>query len=360
MPIRVINRPGLPLRPDKALARNPALDYRGDALGAPVSFTAEIDSLAAGEVANLDTTTLQPGFRTPYWIDEIRIAATYNVPVLASYVDYLPWTGLGSYIGLKFQTGHYSFSRDFVPMGLHAPRWSRADSGVTPGGTYTFGGVGTTYQRAFSYVRWPLPKPLFMPAGDAVQCSVRVYPYTMLNLFGTSSLIEKVSVTYVGRLAAPGTPPAPVRHVPWLAWFQKQFAENGYAQTNDQFRNPFSDKMLYVQRFTMRQVIERTGGVGVNYSMYDATGVRGQPNGASATFAYDEARLYDSLGYAIIPDYVPVDDAFDSTRGAWTFGRTLGPREQFDLQLRSKGSLTDASAPYWTQIGMVGFREENV
>jgi hypothetical protein len=85
-------------------------------------------------------------------------------------------------------------------------------------------------------------------------------------------------------------------------------------------------------------------------------------NNAIAPSSYPEVQLFDSLGYAIVPSYTPVNDVFDGMRAAWTFGRTLGPREQFDLQMRKAGGNLGVTGgvDYWTQVGVVGFREEDV
>jgi hypothetical protein len=204
-------------------------------------------------------------------------------------------------------------------------------------------------------MRWPLPKPLYMPAGDAVQALIRYRSAPALAAVDLA--IDRVNVTYVGRLAAPGTPPPTKRHVPWVASFETN-SDNALAQTNDQFRNPFSDKPLYVQRFTQRNFIDINDPVGDVRWFFES--IAGEGPGLSASPVYFNARLHDSLGYAIVPEYVPLNDVFDGTRAAWTFGRTLGPREQFDLQLQRSGTSGSATSKLYVQVGIVGFREENV
>jgi hypothetical protein len=216
------------------------------------------------------------------------------------------------------------------------------DSGVGDGGM----AEEEIISRGFSSMRWPLPKPLYMPAGDALQCSLRLKSFPALAEFGFG--LARANVTYIGRLAGPGTPPPAIRHVPWVSSYQ-QLASTAFGQTNDEFRNPFSDKPWYVQRFTSRVYISTISSDLLFAEWVDAS---------STTHAV-EARLYDSLGYAIVPNFTPAYDVFDGPRAAWTFGRTLGPREQFDLQLRTVdvGDIPEGT-DYITQVGVVGFREE--
>jgi hypothetical protein len=341
--MKLFQRPQMNPRPNLELASNPANHgLRGDFGGAPVAFSASLSDLTPETTYNLNTQTLQPGFRTPYWIDEIRIAAS-GVTLIDALGNF---SGIAGFIEAKFQTGHYAFSRNPVPMGLHAPRWSRLDAGQAINGAgYNVNGSN---RRSYATMRWPLPKPLFMPAGDAVQCLIRYTPYLPLTSFneGAGFTLNRLNVTYVGRLAAPGTPPPDKRHIPWLSWFQKPTTA-GYAQTNDEFRNPFSDKPLYVQRFTSRA-----------YAAVQAGGASAFVEGPS--IPGDTVRLHDSLGYAIVPDYAPLNDVFDGTRAAWTFGRTLGPREQFDLQLQNLSPTSGTASVGYSQVGIVGFREEDV
>lgn len=354
-----IIRPSMPSRPNAALGPNPAnRGGRGgpDFGGSPAAWGASLSGLTVGNVYNLDTQALQPGFRTPYWIDEIRFSmtATYLNPAVNLGTQY---TGLAGLLEAKFTTGQYAFSRDFVPLGLHAPRWSVADAGVW----LVDNADPAVPQRAFSSVRWPLPKPLFMPAGDAVQALIRFRQYPCLVSPLAPLVIERVNVAYVGRVAAPGTRAPVVRYVPWLASFRKQGSVSGIAQTNDEFRNPFADKSLYVQRFTSRTFRETLYVNGVDDDAFIETFFHQGPigTGPRAGQQYATVQMYDTLGYVIVKDYPPVNDVFDGTRGAWTFSRTLAPREQFDVQLQTKGTSMPANTDFWTMVGMVGFREES-
>lgn len=331
--MKLISRPQMNPRPNSELGANPVNGGLFGIGGSPMAFSAG-QWVSPNTNYVFDTKTLQPSFRMPYWIDEIRITM-HSAPTLAPS-NY--FTGLAGAIEARFQTGSYAFSRDFVPAGLYAPRWSAFDAG------YTYAGLDA--YRGFSSVRWPLPKPLFMPAGDAVQCSIRFRNYAS---FVDSATAAYVTVTYVGRAAAPGSPPPAIRHIPWVSSFRKP-STDFFVHTNDEFRNPFSDKPWYVQRFTSRTYEEITDA---GYSFTETQKFQGIGLGGQAI----EARLYDSLGYAIVPEYTPIAHVFDTQRCAWTFGRTLGPREQFDLQLRNSIE-PEQDYSYWTMVGVVGFREE--
>jgi hypothetical protein len=350
--MKTVNRPEFPRRAllNPAFKPNPInTGTRGDFGGSPVAFGAKLDNLVLGTTYNLDTGLLQPKTRSDYWIDEIRFTAYCSYTVNGSVPQV--FTGLAGLLEAKLTTGSRAFSRDFISLGLHAPRFSFADSGEVP--TQSVPGPNGR-RRAFMNVRWPLPKPLFMNAGDAVQGLIQYRNLPFTSFGGTMPNVERLNVTYVGRLASPGAKKPLTRHVPWLAEFEKR-GSNVYASTNDQFRNPFPDKDLYVQRFTSR-TYRRDDSV-LTGSFQEVTQFQGPAYGGGSPWA--EARLFDSLGYAIVPDYTPINDVFDGVRGAWTFGRTLGPREQFDLQLRTQGTVS-AGVDFFTQVGLVGFREEGV
>lgn len=321
----VIQRQAPQFEVNRALAPSP-VNVGG---GAPVVLSAVIKTPpGGGQVQVFDAQTLQPGFRTPYWIDEIRMAMT----------TFGGADAFGSNIDFRFQAGNLALSKDYVPMLLHAPR---------------FGGDGindSPTNRALTESRWPLPKPLYMGAGDVLLASMRNRLSVAQN---ASTPIEAVYLTYVGRLASPGTPPPASRQVPWLAYTsQLATANNVYAQVGDTFRNPFN-KTLWVQRFTARCLNT------MNAAFDDQSEQIDGPSAAGGSI-WPEVKIYDSMGYAIVPDWTPTNDVFDFDRRAWTFGRTLGPREQFDVQLRSSATGVVTGTGMRTYIGMVGFREEAV
>jgi hypothetical protein len=306
--------------------------------GAPVVFSAQGD-LAAGKQVTLNAQTLQSGFRTPYFIDEIRVAAytTSHTVDEGRGVQ-----ALNDAIRIKFQTGSHAFSQDFVPVGNMYPAFSNNDYGNYALSDTTF----TEYMSG----RWILPRPLFMPAGDVVLANVELNDRTgiIAATYGTATAV-RVTVTYVGRLIAQGFKESEPRYIPWLAWWTKAMSDS-YAESQTRLRNPFFVP-AHVQRFTMRTFIYDTSAATPLYSESDKEGMYARSAG------YHAIRIDDSRGYAIVPKFAAVGSVFDGTRRAWTFGRELGPREQFNMQMRTEGT-EPVNTDYFTNVGLVGYREE--
>lgn len=346
-----------------ALGPSPILPgSRGDFSGAPLVLSDSIANPSVGQIAMLNSGNLSPGNRTPYWIDEVRIAAVaYKAGATANGAVYL---GQSAFVDVKFSTGRYDLMRDWVPMGVLAPRFGNDES---------WDGYSTA-PRPWAEVRWVLPKPLYMSPGEVLQCQVR-------NRWASAQTYFNVYVTYVGRQIAQGEPPPAVRQVPYAATWNYLTASKPnqgdyvrYAASNDQFVNPFSTP-LWIQRFTMRGIAYDSGAA-VNAATrgFPFQSVAGLGPSPTNTF-YPQVRIADSLGYSIVPEYTPVNDVFDGVRGAWTFGRGLGPREQINFQVL--GNLADAVGPVYPdttstpnppnvattfnyQFGLIGYREEAV
>ena len=330
--MKLITRPLLPkpagLDPHPVGGRGSWLGGMG---GAPVAFSAQtLASIEVGTNTPLNVGTLQLGFRSGYWIDEIRMGAWTNQLGGVTSLN-----GVGGVVAFQFQTGTKQFSKNAVPMGLYAPVFSQNDFGdaqTAGAGTYV----------SFSRVRWKLPKPLFMNPGDAIQC----------NVFNRSTVLSNkpinASVTYIGRALAQGAQPPISRQVPWIGWFEKD-SNLAYAECTNELQNPFTSRLI-VERFTSRTYRSTTGETPVSSLMLSQL-----PNAAGD--GYCEVRLEDSLGYAIVPQFAPIGAVFDTSRHAWTFSRTMGPREQFNLSMRNAGTVTTR---FFSQVAMIGYRDEEV
>ncbi len=340
-------------RANTGLGPNPIVGgkggLRGGSGGAPISFTASAQGLVSGQSIMLDTGTLQSGFRTPYFIDEIRMQ------IVSDEYDQGPdvgmvgtWGGIGGNLRVQFQTGNRQFSKKPVPMGLYAPVFSPEDFGSLPAG---LNGVTPTL-RSYCNVRWPLPKPLWMAPGDVIQA---VFDYLPLNQLGAPQPDVTVNVTYVGRTIAPGTAAPDTRQIPWVSFFEK-LSDDAYLTTTEEFRNPFTYPMI-VQRFTERTYSEAPAIGGLEEQLSN-----GQlPAMLDSNNQFISMKLEDSLGYAIVKDFAPVGLVFDTSRHAWTFSRSLGAREQFNLTLRTDDVNGAAAVPgpgWHTLVGMVGYRDE--
>jgi hypothetical protein len=337
----VIIRPAFPNFPRLELAKNPTTAYAKPKVGgAPVVFSAQA-TLAVGKSGVLNAQTLQSGFRTSYFIDEIRVSM--HTTKMATTATARGFTGLSNLVKILFQTGKYQFSADAVPAGLLAPMFGQDYGNVDLGAIGEF--------RSFSSIRWMLPKPLFMPAGDVVLANVSIDDLTLLTtIFGSEPCVT-VTITYVGRLLPQGYI-AQSREVPWLAWWTKN-ASTVYADSTTRLRNPFKIP-AHVQRFTQRTYDSKYGGALTEY--YSEESARGQ---LFNTGVYETVKISDSRGYSITNKFVPVGDVFDVARHAWTFGRELSPREQFNMQMTTENPASlPANHEYITNIGLVGYRSE--
>lgn len=350
-------RRSFPKPPVKALATNPVTDAYAKAAvgGAPVAFSAQT-GLAPNKSAVLNAQTLQSGFRTPYFVDEIRISLSTNT-YERSPLDPVQLTGLTNAVSVLFQTGDKMFSSDYVPVGLLGPVFSPMDYGEVEVGS----GEQAAFQ-AYATVRWALPKPLYMPAGDVVLANVALNDPdgVFTTIFGADTPCVNVTVTYVGRLIPAGFV-SPTRHVPWVAWFRKRASEK-WASSQTRFRNPFLVS-AHVQRFISRTYFTQFNQNDPTEEYLVELWQEGQL--PSTTVPFQEVLVSDSRGYSIVSKYAPIGEVFDSTRKVWTFGRELTSREQFNMEVRN-GSVDPGIPPpmpttntdYITNIGLIGYREE--
>ncbi len=328
---------------DLGLGANPVAQF-----GAPVSFSASLDSITPGQTQVLNTSGLANGFRTPYVIDEIRMqgymAAESATVLQPSYA-----------LQFQFRTGVYAFSAAPIPMLLYGPRFAPAqDAAELYGGSGPGSFRGPMLVSEFAggamqvgdEVRWHLPKPLWMAPGDQVQCSV----FRHATAAASGNAAFAANVTYVGRSLKPGTPGPRVRSVPWVAHYIHDI-DDAFSQTTTQFRNPFTIP-LQVQRLTGRPLSKAASGV------FETSGPLGTlPFYANGNNKYASIYIEDSLGYKVTRDFTPVGSVFDTERCAWTFSRPLGPREQFNMQFRTVGANEEVTDVIFG-VGMIGYREE--
>jgi len=308
--------------------------------GAPVSFGTQFGPLTvAAKTAVLNTQALQAGYRTPYYIDEIRMTAYAEISGSTSQ-------GLGYGLRAQFQTGHHAFSKEPIPLSLYAPVYLRA--GYTVG--YTNGAFFE--HRPVVEVRWPLPKPLYMEPGDVIQCYL-----DRSNSINTAYASNFFNVTYVGRALEPGAKKPPCKYVPWVSFYDHLTSETrGYSNAKESYRNPFTIP-LNVHRLT-----QHTYG---NFPAFDdiwfeTEGGRGPTDsGVVGDTSYAQVRIYDSLGYAMVKEFAPIGEVLDLSRQAWTFSRPIGPREQFEVAFSSTPVVTPGYQ-YSTLLGMISHREEAI
>lgn len=316
---------------------------------APVAYTTEVSGLTAGVTLMMPQVSLQSGFNTPYWVDEIRFTARCG-----SYDPHSLIVGdISAIISFQLQTGTHFFSQaalsspSAVPMTLFCPTYSGKAQYENVIQSFT-----STSNQVYVTRRWVLPKPLWMPAGDLVQAVV-----SREASFGTSVPSITAQMTVIGRAVLPDTTPPPARCIPHVGWFVHPTGTDtnvAFSQANAQFKNPFNVPW-YVQRIVMNTRDQTTGGASVRtgYGFFeDPLSVR----------SYAQVQLSDSLGYKMTGSsqggYVPLADvASVANDAAWTFGRPLPPGENYNANFRVLTGSDDTTV-FSPMISFVGYREE--
>lgn len=300
-------------------------------IGAPVSFTASSPPLVAGQSAVFDTDALQPTYRQPYFIDEVRFrfrgtSLEGNSP-----------THHGPMAKFLFQTGGEKISKMPVPAWLYCPKWTPYEGYTQP---------IANVQQTTTFCRWLLPSPLWMGPGDVMQA----YVERDVSL-GEDFMPFIANITYIGRTLPPGTPPPPQRTVPWVSYVElrSQDISVGLPQgslviANEELRNPFMVP-LDVQRLTVRGT--NAGFAAGQYSEL--------ANWQLSTGSFDsiEMSLLDSAGYVVVPNDVLIGHSIEADRAAWTFNRNIGPREA----LHPKITINVAGEANVVQVGMIASRK---
>jgi hypothetical protein len=312
---------------------------------APVAYTTEVSGLTAGVTLMMPQVSLQSGFNTPYWVDEIRFTAR-----TASYDPNSVILGdISAIIEFELQTGTHFFSQAAlsspspVPMTLFCPTYSGKAQYENVIQNFT-----ATSNQVYATRRWVLPKPLWMPAGDLVQAKVR-----RAASYGTGVPSITAQMTVIGRAVLPDTPPPTARCIPHIGHFTHPTGST-YSQANAQFKNPFTTPW-YVQRIVMNTRDQTNSGTSVRtgYGFFE------DPLGARS---YAQVQISDSLGYKITGSsqggYVPLADvASFSNDAAWTFGRPLPPGENYNVNFRIVAGSNDTTV-FSPMISFVGYREE--
>lgn len=321
---------------------------------APVSYTSRVLGLTPGQSLLMPQGTLQSGFNTPYFIDEIRFSVHTGTDANALVAAPVP--DIASMLSFQLQTGSYFFSQaalgslSTVPMMLYAPTYSghaQAEGFAQ--------GIGSGTSRFFATRRWVLPKPLWMPPGDLLQATV-----SRDVLYGSSLSSVDAHVTVVGRALPPDAKPPATRCIPHVGWYVQGLDSSNnaltYSEATAQLQNPFKVPW-HVQRIILNTRFNPSSpsnSVGTTAAITeDRTGVT----------EYVRVRLSDSLGYKITGStrggFVPLADVADGINdGAWTFGRAIPPNENFNaafMLVPGTGTNYNQLQP---MISMVGYREE--
>lgn len=305
--------------------------------GAPVSFTAEGTGLLPGKNMVLNQTALASGYRTPYFLDEIRMQVFMGSASVTSLVSSFA-------AAFQFRADSHAFSNVPIPMSLYQPQYNNTSQQLLA--NY----VGGTLRRGTT-ARWLLAKPLWMAPGSTLQADVFRH---LTAAAGDGTNPFTVVVTYVGRALPPGSKQPVSRHVPWAAFYTHDFA-NSYSETDVQspFQNPFTRELM-VHRFIGRPLSKATSGVSTTFRDFML------PNDLGVRYAAID--MWDSTGYRVVKGggsggmFVPVGMVFDPERCSWTFARPLGAREQYNMAFQTQG--TSGGTDRLFCVSMLGTREE--
>lgn len=315
--------------------------------GAPVSFSGRVGGLGAGENEVVDASALQNGYRTPYYIDEIRMTSWFDSFLTSGgtpdpYSQGTAPQTLGYATKFLFRVGAHKISDEPIPMGSYGPNYN----GTALGEIYSNG-----QGRFGSSQRWLLPKPLLMQPGDVILATV----FRDASAGSAVAVDANATVTYVGRALPPGAKTPLVRNVPWVAKYEHAFSQS-YSRTGVNGKNPFQNP------FTNPLTVHRLTGKVANIRSDQARPTSGSflsnfgPVMLPVTGVADLAcYMEDSQGYKITRAFTSVGAIFDTGRNAWTYNRAIGPREQIDMQFQLNGA-TDSITAF--VVGLIGHREE--
>lgn len=301
--------------------------------GVPILLSSSV-TLSEGETKSPDLGRLQNIFRSPMVIDEIRFMLTATIASTEVH-------NFGGSVRARFKMGRIDLSDQFVPIWLHGPILEDAFLNIE-GNIILVPPLNPGEEHVVGHFRWVLPRPLFVPVGNVLAPT-----FSRQHDFRGGTV--NVDVVYCCRRLPAGTPTPNEIDVPFIGVFvapEMTAGDSGVAlSTARDLFNPFT-RELYVQRFLGR-VQQRTAGNPNLDRIFDGT----TSLGGNTTI-----RIQDSKGYNITRDFVPWTHVFDVNRRAWTFRRSLAPKEWYAVQILVP--LADRDVYFQPQISMVGWRKE--
>jgi hypothetical protein len=197
---------------------------------------------------------------------------------------------------------------------------------------------------------------IYSPGTFPNDLSFGTFSWTADIKSSTNFSIDRVGVTYLGRLAPPGSKRPSTRDVPWVTYLRR-FDLLEPTTSGNEFRNPF-EKPLHVQRFTFnttsRFVTVPTAPPLTAPSAEFTLQTLSLPSFGSTSEFYPAIGIDDSYGYTVIPTYTSVPLVGEGLTRAMTFGTTLDKREAYTVKLRPSAGFQ----PLSLVVGMVGHRSE--
>lgn len=267
----------------------------------PVITEATFSVPAGGETGPTKLSNLINQYRSPMWVDEIRIASA----------DFIPSTFFRIFnrAQIRILFGRYPITNEFVPGGVLAPRW--------PGD---------------GHVVMKFHKPLYITPQDLPVPTVR------------SEVAMTVRFSLVGRLADP-LPKNSSIWVPYITAFRGatvapgdvSLQESNRTALANPFRTPLNVRFLIGQR-----------------SYESDTVLNGQANNNPPM----NVRISNHLGRPIVRDPTPFTDLFNVRDQAWAVNVDLPFGGYFLANVNV--DATDALSDQRFDISMFGYRQEAI
>jgi hypothetical protein len=318
----------------------------------------------------------QPFFSLP--LDARRLVNTYHRPIEISEIRFVV-TGQQSLVGNVSQlTGGSSVLGAILGVRLHAgrdrltgddpvPIWMLGPpiQGNSTEAAYATNGEREITSNAFAapdpatavvdtyHYRWRFPKPMILPAGQAIAGTVEMID---LGFAGPTVVNGQVTVAVVGRYLPQGSLPR-TRSVPYATAYQYRRVGGVDESQHPQrvFQNPF-DRPLQVQHFLGRLTGLFAGATPVVFDASHtgavlATGASSiQNRNGTLTMRFNAPDGYDS------DNPVPFDRMFDTQRRVWEAPHALDPGQLWRFSVVAYPTPSNSTAR--PVISLIGHREE--
>lgn len=273
-------------------------------------------------------------YRKAVVVDEIR----FDLFADATGMDAGQPPNLGALVYVKLQLGQHYLMRDYVPIWLLGTKMDSNEEENLDDSLAT--------ANNYSHYRWKLPEPLYVEAGQVLQCTFSRAVPTLTGMPATVDADITAQVTYAGRVVGPNTPRPGVLAVPYVAPFVTTWGQV-YQQSNEYHLFNALGKTLRIQRMTGRVLQSIAGGEGNVINEIQVL----TPVTAGAVLT---VQINDSWGGKIVNDRTGPADIWDAPRGAWTFDTVMPEKGQYELR------VWNIPADQQLHVAMVGVREEAI
>lgn len=287
-----------------------------------------------------------------------RMTPPGNRPMLVRDILFtlsVVWQGalelqLGALVRARINIGRFITSAQHIPIWLYGAvpdaYLESLESATQAGGNLVLTAAGASAN--FARYRWVLPKPMYVPPGTPISASfAREDGVASLGFAGSTAITVQMSAR--GILLHQKMP---TTQVPYVGAFVPESIAQ--VQTREDDMRNVLDGPINVHRLIGR--VASSSGT----SVVDALGANEFTAATAAAFRY-KMRLRDSNGLDITNggsagssgDFIPMCSIFPAQSRAWTFKKTLAPKEQLLAQFDRA-----PAAAAWPMISFVGSREE--